>query len=58
MRDGKTLSMQRERFLRCGEDFAGWRGGALIAGEETMSREARQDTKVPTRHLMPFGAAQ
>jgi len=58
MSDGKTLSMQGKRFLRCGEDFAGWRGEDLVAGEETRSRKAGQDAEMPARHLMPFGAAQ
>jgi hypothetical protein len=29
----------------------------LVAGEETRSREAGQNAEVPTRHLMPLGAA-
>jgi hypothetical protein len=31
--------------------------GWLVAGEETRSREAGQDTEMATRHLMLSGAA-
>ena len=37
---------------------AGGAGGvALVAGEETRSREAGENTEVAARHLVPFGAA-
>ena len=29
----------------------------LVAGEETRSREAGKNAKVPARHLVPLGAA-
>ncbi|MGH9596704.1 MAG: hypothetical protein ACRD3K_07900 [Edaphobacter sp.] len=41
-----------------GEDFAGWKGVALVAGEETRSREAGEYAKVPTRHLVLLRAAE
>jgi len=30
---------------------------ALVAGEETRSRKAGENTEVPARHLVPLGAA-